>query len=30
MGRSFYEVKEMLGHDYIETTKVSSVPLSFE
>lgn len=22
MGRSFYEVKEMLGHDYIETTKV--------
>jgi integrase/recombinase XerD len=22
IGRSFYEVKEMLGHDYIETTKV--------
>jgi site-specific recombinase XerD len=22
MGRSFYEVKEMLGHDYIESTKV--------
>ena len=22
IGRSFYEVKEMLGHDYIESTKV--------